>query len=109
LKNGKQLDGSHTSPTSEAGSNGIVAFGWAVVVLMMSARSVVGRNALVRQGVGGGYYSKKYVALGIRTVFADDDGDEDDVDVSPVVHQTCHHWAYEVRQDALERFWAEGK
>ncbi|KAF4340436.1 vegetatible incompatibility het-E-1 [Fusarium beomiforme] len=52
---------------------------------------------------------KKYVALGIRTVFADDDRDEDDVDVSPVVHQTCHHWAYEVRQGALERFWADGK
>ncbi|KAF4980839.1 hypothetical protein FZEAL_3237 [Fusarium zealandicum] len=52
---------------------------------------------------------KKYVALGIRTVFADDDGDDEDaVDVSPVVHQTCHHWAHEVRQDALDRFWAEG-
>ncbi|KAF5969597.1 vegetatible incompatibility het-E-1 [Fusarium coicis] len=52
---------------------------------------------------------KKYVALGIRTVFADDGRDEDEVDVSPVVHQTCHHWAYEVRQDALEKFWADGK
>ncbi|KAJ4253458.1 hypothetical protein NW762_010616 [Fusarium torreyae] len=53
---------------------------------------------------------KKYVALGIRTVFADVDGDDEDIsDVSPVVHQTCHHWAYEVRQDALERFWATGK
>ncbi|KAI7759348.1 hypothetical protein LZL87_008725 [Fusarium oxysporum] len=52
---------------------------------------------------------KKYVTLGIRTVFADDGREEDDVDVSPVVHQTCHHWAYEVRQDALERFWADGK
>ncbi|KAF4945676.1 hypothetical protein FSARC_14391 [Fusarium sarcochroum] len=53
---------------------------------------------------------KKYVALGIRTVFADVDGDDEDIsDVSPVVHQTCHHWAYEVRQDALELFWAEGK
>ncbi|KAH6967023.1 hypothetical protein EDB82DRAFT_517810 [Fusarium venenatum] len=53
---------------------------------------------------------KKYVALGIRSVFADDDGeDEDGPDVSPVVHQTCHHWAYEVHQDALDRFWADGK
>ncbi|KAF5609023.1 vegetatible incompatibility het-E-1 [Fusarium pseudoanthophilum] len=52
---------------------------------------------------------KTYVTLGIRTVFADDGRDEDEVDVSPVVHQTCHHWAYEVRQDALERFWADGK
>ncbi|KAI9148424.1 hypothetical protein HJFPF1_12256 [Paramyrothecium foliicola] len=53
---------------------------------------------------------KKYVALGIRSVFDDDDGDDDgrSGDVSPVVHQTCHHWAYEVRQEALDRFWTEG-
>ncbi|CAF3589154.1 unnamed protein product [Fusarium graminearum] len=38
---------------------------------------------------------KKYVTLGIRSVFADDGEDEDGPDVSPVVHQTCHHWAYE--------------
>ncbi|KAK8034031.1 hypothetical protein PG993_009026 [Apiospora rasikravindrae] len=53
---------------------------------------------------------KKYVQMGVRSVF--DDGDEDDEErgeVSPVVHQTCHHWAYEVRQEALDRFWAEGK
>lgn len=51
---------------------------------------------------------KKYVQMGIRSVF--DDGDEADErgDVSPVVHQTCHHWAYEVRQEALDRYWAEG-
>jgi hypothetical protein len=53
---------------------------------------------------------KKYVTLGIRTVFADDDGDGDNVDdVSPAVHQTCHHWAYEVRQDDLERYWEDGR
>ncbi|KAK8237090.1 hypothetical protein HDK77DRAFT_513834 [Phyllosticta capitalensis] len=53
---------------------------------------------------------KKYVQMGIRTVFDDgEEGDEDAGDVSPVVHQTCHHWAYEVRQDALDRFWATGK
>ncbi|KAI1439710.1 hypothetical protein F5Y02DRAFT_425037 [Annulohypoxylon stygium] len=54
---------------------------------------------------------KKYVLMGIRSVI--DEGDEDDDerrgDVSPVVHQTCHHWAWEVRQEALDRFWAEGK
>lgn len=51
---------------------------------------------------------KKYIQMGIRSVF--DDGDEADGrgDVSPVVHQTCHHWAYEVRQEALDRYWAEG-
>ena len=35
---------------------------------------------------------KKYVAMGIREVF--DDGEEEEGnDVSPVMHQTCHHWA----------------
>jgi hypothetical protein len=53
---------------------------------------------------------KKYVQQGIRSVFdEDDDADGERGDVSPVVHQTCHHWAYEVRQEALDRFWAEGK
>lgn len=52
---------------------------------------------------------KKYVKLGIRSVFDDEAHDYGDSgDVSPVVHQTCHHWAYEVRQDALDRFWANG-
>ncbi|KAF2146908.1 uncharacterized protein K452DRAFT_283111 [Aplosporella prunicola CBS 121167] len=52
---------------------------------------------------------KKYVAMGVRSVF--DEGGDDDAkgDVSPVVHQTCHHWAYEVRQEALDRFWEEGR
>ncbi|KAJ1337190.1 WD repeat-containing protein 76 [Microdochium nivale] len=58
---------------------------------------------------------KKYVAAGIRSVM--DEGDESQEDdggrggpgVSPVVHQTCHHWAFEVRQDTLDRFWREGK
>lgn len=53
---------------------------------------------------------KKYVQQGIRSVFDDaDDEDDSKEDVSPVVHQTCHHWAYEVRQEALDRFWAEGR
>lgn len=55
---------------------------------------------------------KKYVQMGVRSVFDEgDDEDDDEVrgEVSPVVHQTCHHWAYEVRQEALDRFWAEGK
>lgn len=53
---------------------------------------------------------KKYLQNGIRSVFDEDDHDDGEKgDVSPVVHQTCHHWAYEVRQDALDRFWAEGK
>lgn len=51
---------------------------------------------------------KKYVAMGVRSVFDDGDGEGEVGEVSPVVHQTCHHWAYEVRQEALDRFWAEG-
>lgn len=35
---------------------------------------------------------KKYMSMGIREVF--DDGEEEEGnDVSPVMHQTCHHWA----------------
>jgi hypothetical protein len=48
---------------------------------------------------------KKYVALGVREVF-DDGGDEDTPEVSPVMHQTCHHWAFEVRQNVLDDFWS---
>ena len=51
---------------------------------------------------------KKYVSMGIKEVF-DDGEDEEGRDVSPVMHQTCHHWAYEVRQGDLERFWNTGK
>ena len=47
---------------------------------------------------------KKYVAAGVREVF--DDGEEEDArQVSPVVHQTCHHWAFEVRQEHLDEAW----
>ena len=51
---------------------------------------------------------KKYVSMSIREVF-DDGEDEEGRDVSPVMHQTCHHWAYEVRQGDLERFWTSGR
>ncbi|KAI8966701.1 hypothetical protein F5Y11DRAFT_439 [Daldinia sp. FL1419] len=51
---------------------------------------------------------KKYVQNGIRSV-TDEGEDDQKGEVSPVVHQTCHHWAWEVRQEALDRFWAEGK
>ncbi|KAK3714350.1 hypothetical protein LTR37_007936 [Vermiconidia calcicola] len=50
---------------------------------------------------------KKYMQLGVRQVF-DDGEDEDAPEVSPVMHQTCHHWAYEVRQEDLDAFWASG-
>lgn len=51
---------------------------------------------------------KRYVTMGIRDV-ADEGNDDEGRDVSPVVHQTCHHWAWEVRQEVLERWWAEGR
>lgn len=50
---------------------------------------------------------KKYVALGVRTVW-DDGEDEDAPEVSPVMHQTCHHWAFEVTQDVLDYYWKTG-
>lgn len=46
---------------------------------------------------------KKYVAAGIRS--ATDEGDDEVEGVSPVIHQTCHHWAWEVRQDVLDDWW----
>lgn len=57
---------------------------------------------------------KKYVNKGVRTVYADDydegedhDGDGQDRQVSPVIHQTYHQWAYEVRQADLDQAWIE--
>ncbi|KAK3072031.1 hypothetical protein LTR53_007578 [Teratosphaeriaceae sp. CCFEE 6253] len=50
---------------------------------------------------------KRYVAAGVREVF-DDGADEDAPEVSPVMHQTCHHWAFEVRQSHLDELWANG-
>ena len=50
---------------------------------------------------------KKYVGMGVREVF--DDGEDEDGDgVSPVMHQTCFQWGYEVRQPDLDRFWEKG-
>ena len=46
---------------------------------------------------------KKYQAAGVRTVA--DEGEDDVEGVSPVIHQTCHHWAWEVRQDTLDAWW----
>lgn len=51
---------------------------------------------------------KKYVAAGVREVF-DDGADEDAPEVSPVMHQTCHHWAFEVTQDVLDEYWRTGR
>lgn len=51
---------------------------------------------------------KKYVSSGVRTVW-DDGEDEDAPEVSPVMHQTCHHWAFEVTQDVLDEYWRTGR
>jgi len=45
---------------------------------------------------------KKYLQSCVRTVA--DEG-MDDEEVSPVMHQTCHQWAYEVRQPDLDMAW----
>ncbi|MCJ1324533.1 hypothetical protein MMC10_001195 [Thelotrema lepadinum] len=54
--------------------------------------------------------TKKYIQAGIRSVM--DDGDEDEEvqggrRLSPVVHQTCFHWAWEIRQETLDRLWGD--
>lgn len=51
---------------------------------------------------------KKYVSAGVRDVF-DDGEDEEQVEVSPVMHQTCHHWAFCVTQEVLDEYWKTGK
>ena len=52
---------------------------------------------------------KQYGRLGIRDVMNFGEEDEEDApDVSPVVSQTCHHWAFEVRQDVLDDYWNGG-
>ena len=66
------------------------------------------RNCVGQTGRWRRMLLKKYVGMGIKEVF-DDGEDEEGRDVSPVMHQTCHHWAYEVRQGDLERFWKTGK
>jgi hypothetical protein len=48
---------------------------------------------------------KKYQQAGIRTV--NDEGLEEIEGVSPAIHQTCLHWAYEIKQDDLDRWWDE--
>lgn len=51
---------------------------------------------------------KKYLTSGVREVW-DDGADEDAPEVSPVMHQTCHHWAFEITQDVLDEYWENGK
>lgn len=46
---------------------------------------------------------KKYLQAGVKTV-ADEGMDEEEV--SPVMHQTCHQWAFEVRQQDLDNAWS---
>jgi hypothetical protein len=43
---------------------------------------------------------KKYIAAGIRSMA--DEGDDEIEGVSPAIHKTCHHWAWDVRQDVLD-------
>ena len=47
----------------------------------------------------------KYISSGVREVFDDGEEGEDTKEVSPVMHQTCHHWAFCVTQDVLDDHW----
>lgn len=48
---------------------------------------------------------KAYLKSGVRHVF--DDGEEEEcIEVSPVMHQTCHHWAIEIKQYDLDEAWS---
>ena len=46
---------------------------------------------------------KKYVQAGIRSV--NDEADDEVEGVSPAIHQTCLHWAWELKQDVLDEAW----
>ncbi|TID22814.1 zn2+-binding protein melusin contains chord domain protein [Venturia nashicola] len=72
---------------------------------IMTLMSVIGRWArcVGDKGRWRRVLLKKYVAAGIRSVT--DEGDDEIEGVSPAIHQTCHHWAWEVRQDILDRAW----
>lgn len=48
---------------------------------------------------------KGYLRKGVRNVA--DEGVEEE-EVSPVLCQTCHHWAWEMRQEYLDKVWEEG-
>lgn len=49
---------------------------------------------------------KKYLQMGVREVW--DDGEEEEtLEVSPVMHQTCHQWGWEIRQGELEKVWRD--
>ncbi|KAH9825720.1 vegetatible incompatibility protein HET-E-1 [Teratosphaeria destructans] len=50
---------------------------------------------------------RRYWEAGVREVFDDGEGEEGEGEVSPVVHQTCLQWGWEVRQGVLDAFWAE--
>ena len=54
---------------------------------------------------------KKYMQMGVRECFDYGDQDEDggESEVSPVMHQTCFQWGYEIKQADLDRYWDTGK
>lgn len=49
---------------------------------------------------------RKYREAGIRSV--NDEGGDEVEGVSPAIHQTCLHWAWEVKQGVLDEFWRTG-
>jgi hypothetical protein len=51
---------------------------------------------------------KQYLKNGIRYVNDEGDVGEEGGEVSPVITQTCLHWAYEIRQGDVDEVWAYG-
>jgi len=50
---------------------------------------------------------KQYIKRGVK--FVSDEGlDDEEVEVSPVLSQTCFHWAWEMDQKELDKAWREG-
>lgn len=49
---------------------------------------------------------KRYKVAAVRAVCAP--ADDGEMEVSPVMHQTCHHWAYEMKQTDLDQAWRLG-
>ncbi|PSK60643.1 RNA polymerase II elongation factor ell1 [Elsinoe australis] len=51
--------------------------------------------------------AKGFLRKGVKSVADEGDGDEEEV--SPVLCQTCHHWAWEMRQEYLDEVWTVGR
>jgi hypothetical protein len=85
------------------GFNGIVTLSKVADALTTRDKLGDGQGVWDRQGGWRRVLLKKYAAAGIRSV--PDEGDDEIEGVSPAIHQTCHHWAWDVQQDVLDQTW----